>query len=145
MPTMLRISEAASLAMHAGAVLAGAPDKAIPTREIASTLKVSENHLEKVLQRLAKAGIVKGARGPGGGFRLSRSAGNITLQDIYEAIEGKITMSGCLLGNRECRPEECILRGLSDSVNLQVSSYFSRTTLESLAGDNGRVTSTTDN
>lgn len=140
MPSILRISEAASIALHAAASLAESTDRMVSMQELASTLKVSANHLEKVLQRLAKAGVVEGFRGPKGGYRLSRPAESTTLLDVYEAIEGKMALHGCLLGNRACKPEECILGGLAASVNQQVTEYFSRTTLDSLARNIDSIT-----
>ena len=52
MSTMLRISEAASLAMHAMLLLAKAPETILSTHEAATKLGVSEAHLAKVMQRL---------------------------------------------------------------------------------------------
>ena len=54
MNSILKISEAASIAIHAMFILASTPDKLFSNKEIATMLDVSENHLAKVLQRLAK-------------------------------------------------------------------------------------------
>jgi Rrf2 family protein len=130
MTTMLHISEAASLALHTAAFLAAHHDRLVSTHEIAQTLGVSENHLAKVRQRLSKAGLVDATRGPHGGFRLAKPAEVITLLDIYEAVEGPIRPTSCLLGRHEpCDPSNCIFRGLADSVNRQVLDYFKSVTL----------------
>ena len=87
---MLRISEAASIALHTMAYLARNKDRMVSTHEIAGAMGLSENHLAKVRQRLVKAGLVEAQRGPSGGFMLSRPAEDITLLEVYEAIEGPL-------------------------------------------------------
>ena len=66
----LKISEAASLALHTMVYLAGDPSAHYPAGRLAEALCVSEAHLAKVLQRLVKAGMLVSVRGPKGGFRL---------------------------------------------------------------------------
>jgi Rrf2 family nitric oxide-sensitive transcriptional repressor len=65
MPTVLRMSDAASLALHGMVILAEAPERRVSARAIASELDASEAHLAKVLQRLARAGLVESVRGRG--------------------------------------------------------------------------------
>ena len=70
---------------------------------MADGLSASEAHLAKVLQRLAKAGLVTGTRGPGGGFRLTRPAKEISAREVYEAIEGRLQVERCMVGKPLCR------------------------------------------
>mgnify|MGYP000879180062 CR=1 FL=1 len=132
-PKMLRISDAAALALHTMAILARAPDRLISTHEIAEMLDLSENHLAKVRQQLAKAGLVDAVRGPSGGFRLAKPPEEITLMEVYEAIEGPFHPSDCLLGRPACDGRKCVLGGLVQSVNGQVRQYLTETTLAQLA------------
>jgi Rrf2 family protein len=132
MASMLKISEAASLALHSTVLLAANPDELISTREIAATLHVSEAHLSKVLQRLARAGIVRAIRGPKGGFRLVRPARETTLLDVYESIEGTLIPSKCLFESPICQGDACILGGLLETVDRQVRDYLSKTKLDDL-------------
>ena len=50
---------------------------------------------QKLMGRLAGAGLLESARGSGGGFRLARAASGISLADIIEAVEGPIAMTVC--------------------------------------------------
>ena len=134
MSQVWRISEASSIAFHATTMLAALPDRMFTTKQIASTLGVSDHHLSKVLQRLAKAGLVKATRGPKGGFELERPADEITLLEVYEAIEGPLEDVGCLLGKPVCRPGACILGDLLESVNKQVRDYLENARLSELTG-----------
>lgn len=138
MSNVLKISEAASLALHAMSYLAvknGAGP--MSTKEIAGHFKVSEAHLSKVLQRLAKQGLVKTARGPGGGAALARKPDDITMLEIFEAIEGPIDITPCLLGKPACGYPRCILGDLVGRVNDTVENSFAGTTLADLAKEMG--------
>jgi len=134
MSEILKITGAANLALHATSYLAVHHDSTpISTTEIAKQFKVSEDHLRKVFQRLTRAGIVETVRGPHGGIRLKGKASNISLLNVYEAMEGPLTGTGCLLGCKKCGYNVCIFGDLFDTVNGQIREYFSKTLLSSLA------------
>jgi len=61
---------------------------------------------QKLMQRLAAAGLLTGTRGAGGGYALARAVTDISLADIVEAVEGPIAMTQCS-GSDE--PSECAL------------------------------------
>jgi len=132
MARVWKISEAASIAMHAMTMLAASMDRKVTTREIASTLDVSEAHLSKVLQRLAKANLVKAVRGPRGGFELVKPGDEITLLEVYEAIEGPLAPQDCLFSERICDGSKCILGGLLETVDREVKGYLDKTRLSEL-------------
>lgn len=138
MSNMLRISQAASLAMHTMALMASRPEERVTTASLASRLSASEAHLSKVLQRLAKAGLVASTRGPKGGFRLSRPADRITLLEVFEAIDGPLEPDGCLLGIPVCTGKTCIFGGLVEQVNSLVREKLAATRLSELADVFGR-------
>ncbi len=71
---------------------------------------------QKLMGRLAAAGLLASARGTGGGFALSRPAAGISLADIVEAVEGPIAMTTCVDEHRH----ECALDG-----HCQVKPHFS--------------------
>jgi len=131
MPNLLRVSEAASLALHAMVFVAGESDGPVSTPQIAESLAVSEAHLSKVLQRLAQMGLVRSVRGPKGGFVLARPDSKITLLNVYEAIEGRLTVSRCLFAKPVCNGH-CILGGLLGEVNQRVRDHLAKTTLSQL-------------
>lgn len=58
---------------------------------------------QKLMQKLAGAGLLSSLRGTGGGFKLTRPAAAINLADIIEAIEGPIAMTPCVeTGRHDC-------------------------------------------
>lgn len=124
--TLLRISEAASLALHASVIIAANPGQPVPAGSIAGLLGASEAHLAKVLQDLTKAGLVRSIRGPKGGFVLNRPAVEIALLDVFEAIEGPLNPSSCISLHKPsfCQGSACVLGGLTLSINNQVKQYL---------------------
>ena len=126
--SILKISEAASIALHAMIILAKNQDKLVSVKEIASELGISANHLSKVMQRLNKAGLIDSIKGYNGGFKLVEKPENITFLRIYELIDGKLSGSTCLLAKDTCE-SECILSDLVISINKQVKDKFEKTKL----------------
>ena len=133
MKSVLNISEAYSLALHAMAMVAADGGTApVTAHGIASKLGVSEAHLSKVLQRLAKDGILRSSRGPGGGFSLNRPAHEISLMDIFEGVEGPLRLDNCLIGTQICGGKSCVFDDLIDKVNGQFKDYLENTTVETI-------------
>jgi len=127
-----KVTDATSLGMHAMVFLAANPDSTFTTGEIASVLHASKAHLSKVLQRLARAGLVKSVSGPGGGYTPGIPPGGISLLMIYETIDGPFAPDDCLLSVRICGGKKCIFGGLLKDFNKQVRDYFKRTKLSDL-------------
>lgn len=143
MPSLLRISEAASLALHGMALLATEPERRMSTREMAGRLHASEAHLAKVMQRLGRAGLVRSVRGRGGGFTLARRREAVKLLDVYQAVEGKLPRSECLIGAPVCTGEQCVMGGLLQVVDTWLRAYLSGTRLSELTrvygGEHGKA------
>ncbi|WP_136162298.1 RrF2 family transcriptional regulator [Sphingomonas flavalba] len=91
---------------------------------------------QKLMGRLAAAGLFTSARGAGGGFALARPAQAISLADIIEAVEGPIALTTCLDSEgHDCALEPgCRVRPVIGSVNGAVKGALSGVTLATLAG-----------
>jgi Rrf2 family protein len=85
----MRMSEGVEWALHACITLDWIGDEPVPAAKLASTFELPAAYLNKHLQALAKAGIVRSSPGPRGGFRLARDLERITLLDVVTAIEGR--------------------------------------------------------
>jgi Rrf2 family protein len=133
MQKLVRIPESVSLALHSMAVLAGRPDEIITTKEIADLLGVSSAHLAKVLKTMEHTGYIRSMRGPAGGYQLVGNADEITLMDIYVAIEGPIDTEGCLLTSSPCGGEACIFGEILKSLDTQFRENLVKTRLSELA------------
>jgi Rrf2 family protein len=131
--TALKISEAATLAIHTMVVLAANPGSTISAAEIAGLLNASREHLAKVLQRLVRGGFVESFRGPKGGFTLGRPASGVTLLDVYEYIEGHFEVRDCLLDRRICGIDKCAMGEYLFDANAKLKKFMGETTFGMLA------------
>jgi Rrf2 family transcriptional regulator, nitric oxide-sensitive transcriptional repressor len=130
---LFKLSEAASIALHSMAYMAVKGGR-VTVPEISHNLRVSEAHLSKVLQRLTKNGLVKSIRGPKGGYRVAKPVDEVTLKDIYEAVEGELKNSSCLFQNRKCNSKRCIMgEALVESSRI-FSEHLTKTKLSDLKG-----------
>lgn len=125
--SLLKISEAATIGLHAMIMLAKNEEKMLPLKVIAKALNVSSNHLSKVIQRLNKAGFIESVKGYNGGFKLAMNPEKISFLQIYETFDGKLKCGDCLLTNN-CE-NNCIFGDLVSSVNKQVKEKFTQTKL----------------
>lgn len=80
-----------------------APGRRGSVGDIAIAHHVSRNHLEKVVQRLAGAGLVETTRGRGGGVRLVLDPAAITVGQVMRAMETDFAVVECLGPARYCR------------------------------------------
>lgn len=65
----------------------------VQVRVIGERQRIPARYLEQIFQRLRRAQLVQGKRGPGGGYVLTRPPAEISLRDIVEAVEGPIARS----------------------------------------------------
>jgi FeS assembly SUF system regulator len=128
-----------SLADYAVVVMAAAARRPAGARLSAGLLAgetgVPVPTAQKLMGRLAVAGLLESARGTGGGFRLARAASGISLADIIEAVEGPIAMTNCAEGTRHlCALESaCQVRPHISVVNGAVRGALQGVSLATLA------------
>jgi len=131
MKNILKISDATALGFHALKYMAENPDNLVSVKEISNEYDVSSNHLSKVLQKLVKSGLVESLKGYNGGFRLIKAAGEVSLLDVYEAIEGEFNPPACFLNRKECK-HKCSMGSFLCSINKQVEEFFKNKTLDDI-------------
>lgn len=129
MARLVTLTEASSLAIHA-MVLIAQNEHQINVNTIADQTGASRNHLAKVMQRLVKDGLVKSTRGPLGGFVLAKKPGEISLLQVYEAIEGPIQEDGCPFDRPLCPFNLCLMSGVIAKATHELKEYFAEQTLD---------------
>lgn len=87
--------------------MASAPERAYTTAELANEFGLSRNHLTKIMQRLAGAGIVQTRRGSGGGAVLARAAEDIHLGQVVRLLEQGQPLVECFKADGS----DCTLEG----------------------------------
>lgn len=102
-------------------------------REISERQHIPVNYLAKIMRKLVKKGLVRSMVGPDGGYSLRKSPGEISLRDIYEAIEGEIRMVDCMDKDSICfLHKTCPQLPVWDRVQISMIRILEETTLEDM-------------
>lgn len=80
--------------------------------DISQCQGISLSYLEQLFARLRKGGLVEGVRGPGGGYRLSRPAKDISIAEIITAVDEKVDMTNCHQDGNCQEGEKCLTHEL---------------------------------
>jgi Rrf2 family iron-sulfur cluster assembly transcriptional regulator len=108
-------------------------DSMVSARQVSQKGDVPYQLACKLLQKLHNAKLVESCMGPKGGFRLSRTLSKIHLLEIIEAIQGKIQLSKCLLGENICpHQKSCKVRPKLAELEKTINSYLGSVTLEKI-------------
>lgn len=130
---MIRLNLSTDYALRTLLYLAARPDRQVSTREVTEFYGISGDHVSKVVQHLAHAGIVRAGRGRGGGLRLGRPAAEITVGRIVELFEGPVALLECVGTEGVCVIQPgCRLRGVLDQVGRQLMETLNGVTLADL-------------
>ena len=115
-------------------------DEYIPLEEIAQRQGISKKYLESILSSLVKAHLIKGVRGKGGGYKLTRSTNEYPVGEILELAEGTLALVACTEDTCEAvcgRKEECKTLPMWITFDKIVHDFFYSITLEDLMKDGG--------
>ncbi|SNB62504.1 transcriptional regulator, BadM/Rrf2 family [Arboricoccus pini] len=124
---MLRLTKKLALAVEAVVDIGcHGGNEPVQSQDIAMRLGLPKRYLEQVMQQLVRAGILKGVRGPRGGYRLAREQRRISIGDVFRVIrkneieEETSLGSESELGSRVMAPfwmqlEEDFVRRLDDT------------------------------
>lgn len=105
-------------------------EKPVTLTEIATRQTISLSYLEQLFSRLRKAGMVIGVRGPGGGYKLSRTAKEINVADIITAVDEPIDSTKCG-GKGDCQDgQPCLTHDLWMGLSDQIRTYLKSISLE---------------
>lgn len=138
---MKLLSETAEYALRAAVYLAereAAGEGGSSTQQIARQTQAPPDYLAKVLKQLARAGLFKAQRGAGGGFSLARTAQELNVLEVINAVDPLERIHACPLGKKAHGAKLCPLHRRIDSAMEQVQVAFAGVTLaDLLAGGQG--------
>ena len=116
----------------------GAPDECMPLPLIAARQGISEKYLESIIAVLARAGLVEGQRGKGGGYRLSRRPEDYSVGEIVRLTEGSLAPVSCLTGENTCpRAERCLSLPVWERLDALINDYLDGVSLADLLAEGG--------
>lgn len=100
--------------------------------DIAGRQEISLAYLEQLFAKLRKNDLVESSRGPGGGYRLKRPAGEITVADVINAVDEQVDATRCG-GQENCQGElRCLTHDLWHDLSTHISSYLNSISLADL-------------
>ena len=114
------------------------PGERLSAGELSMETGVPLPTAQKLMGKLASAGLLNSVRGAGGGFSLARPGGEISLADVIEAVEGPIAMTQCCGSDAvsECALDaHCKVKPHMNVVSNAVRGAFGAVTLQSLTGN----------
>jgi Rrf2 family iron-sulfur cluster assembly transcriptional regulator len=103
--------------------------------EISSRQKISLSYLEQLFGKLRRRSLVDSVRGPGGGYRLAKDMGGISVAEIILAVDEPIDATQCG-GKENCRDEQkCLTHDLWATLNDRIFDYLESVSLRQLVED----------
>ena len=109
------------------------PGEKASTSAIALEQSIPPSFLAKIISQLSIAGLIHTARGAHGGVFLSRSAADISILDVVEAIDGPITMNECTTNPNICSfSSDCVLHDLWCDTRLELITKLKKTTFSQI-------------
>lgn len=113
-------------------------DRPMSVRWIAERMAIPVRFLPHVMTDLSRAGLVVGAPGRRGGYRLARVASEITVLQVVDAVEAQDEIPRCVLRGGPCRPDgRCAVHDLFSGASEAMRSALSSQSLSDLAGTDG--------
>ena len=111
-------------------------DAQVSVRRIADEFRSPVELLAKVLQRLAKGGLMVAQSGPRGGYRLALSPSAVTVGQVIQVLEGPLAIVSCMADHSDCaQASRCTLRKPARKLQAAITNLLYTTTLAELTGD----------
>jgi Rrf2 family transcriptional regulator, nitric oxide-sensitive transcriptional repressor len=127
-------SQSTEYALRAAVWLAENEGRPQTTQQIADATQAPLAYLSKVLQSLARSGLVRGSRGVGGGFELTRKAADMAVLDVVNAVDPICRIKTCPLGLASHRTRLCPLHKKLDEAIATIEASFRGTSLADVLG-----------
>jgi Rrf2 family iron-sulfur cluster assembly transcriptional regulator len=135
---VVRLSTQADYAVRAVFELARrGPGQVVHTDEIAAAQRIPSSGLAKVIRELARAEVVRTQRGNRGGVVLARPASEVTVREVYEAVEGPIALCRCRANLEPCAETPCDTHEFWTSVETLLTEELDSVTFAALTARQG--------
>jgi Rrf2 family protein len=134
---MLKLTKKADYGLMAMKHLAEhSPDGSCSAKDISAAYGIPQEALAKILQRLAKAGLLHSQHGINGGYTLAREANRISAFEVIQAIDGPLFITSCITVRGECdQTDRCTIREPLRKVNQSIEEVLRRITISQMKDD----------
>jgi Rrf2 family protein len=130
---MFQLSKKADYGLIALKHLAQHSEESVSAREIAAHYHIPAELLAKVLQRLARKGLLVSQQGINGGYVLARDPASISIVDVLEALDGPISITPCERGEDCQQMSLCSVRDPLQKIKAKVVRVLGDTSIYELA------------
>lgn len=129
------LSRSVEYAVRAAIFLAGQkPGTLVMAKEIADKTGIPGHFLAKLLQKMARRGLLRSNKGPTGGFALARAAGQVTLIEIMRALDEADNILRCPMGEKPCQPAlGCAMHESWQIARAPIVNFLENTNLAEIA------------
>jgi len=140
--SLMNVGKRVDYALRALCYLAAQPPaRVVASREIKDRQAVPPHFLSKILRRLVAAGFLESVSGAHGGFRLGRSASAISVRDVYECVEGELSLVDCV-EHRDgfcCFASACTQRDIWRGAQELLAEYLESISISQIVDQHGLV------
>ncbi|MDO9574602.1 MAG: Rrf2 family transcriptional regulator [Candidatus Contubernalis sp.] len=112
----------------------------IPSRHIAEKCGIPTNFIPQITSVLTKKGWILSSRGPGGGLRIAVVPEELTVLEVMEALDNRLTVKECLFAEKICSQSEvCPLFPLWKNIQQGIQDVVKSTTIADLVKDKQKL------
>src|SRR5947207_8191296 len=138
---MLKLTKKADYGLMAMKHLAErAPKGSCSAKDVAEAYGIPQEALAKILQRLAKGGLLRSQHGINGGYMLARDPNTISAFEVIQAIDGPLFITSCVTVRGECdQTDRCTIREPLRKVNESIEQVLRRIKISDMKEENEEI------
>ena len=130
----MQVSKSLDYAVRSLTYIAKEKASVFTIRDISQKQHIPQNYLAKIMRKLVQKGLLSSSPGPDGGYSLRKPTEDISLKDIYEAIEGDMQLIDCMEKNVVCELfDSCTQRSVWDHLQLHTLTFLNNISVKDIA------------
>lgn len=130
----MQVSKSLDYAVRSLTYIAKEKASVFTIRDISQKQHIPQNYLAKIMRKLVQKGLLSSSPGPEGGYSLRKPTEDISLKDIYEAIEGDMQLIDCMEKNVVCELfNSCTQRSVWDHLQLHTLTFLNDISVKDIA------------
>lgn len=130
----MQVSKSLDYAVRSLTYIAKEKASVFTIRDISEKQHIPQNYLAKIMRKLVQKGLLSSSPGPEGGYSLRKPTEDISLKDIYEAIEGDMQLIDCMEKNVVCELfNSCTQRSVWDHLQLHTLTFLNDISVKDIA------------